>query len=612
VLVSRNDFKSVVGQLSRSLDYGLDTETTGLSLSDRLFSIILADEHQSYYFNFLARADHRGTKPPLEYILPNLWLSEMASILDNPESSFYIHNAKFDMAMLAKEDLYISGDVHCTLAMERVLRNNYLKYDLESCAARRGLMKDGAVEEYIKKNKLITKSFVPGKAKAYEKWHFDQVPFDIISVYGENDARLHRAIGRDQLTSMAALEAARPVIAPSYLPLMENEKRLTKACFKMEQAGIKIDRRYTQEAMTFTMEKAKVAVKEFTDLTGVGYDDSAAVFKEAFKRAGIDLPLTKTGRPSTAKDVLDSLENPIADKIREIRTLEKLCSTYFSSFLHYADSDDLIHANIRQGGTETGRFSYSDPNLQNLPKEDEEDDRDKPYHVRRCFVPRNADRCFVPIDFKQQEFRMMLDYAGELELIDAVNQGQDVHDATAELMGVPRKFAKTLNFGLLYGMGAPKLAKNLKISLSDSYELRALYFSKMPRVQKLIRGVMNTGEKRGYIWNWFGFHNHLSSPEYAYVLPNHLIQGGCAQVIRIALVRLDEFIVNNKLSTDIVCQVHDEILFEVPRNELQYVPILQATMEGVYKGKNGMRLDCSVEHSWKSWGKFDQQKGCPV
>jgi DNA polymerase-1 len=374
---------------------------------------------------------------------------------------------------------------------------------------------------------------------------------------------------------------------------------------------MKINRPYVQEALQYTETQALKARREFGELTGIEYQDSAGVFKKAFQKFDIELPLTRTGKPCTNKQVLDALENPVADKIREIRSYEKLAGTYYSSFLFFADEHDFIRANMRQGGTETSRFSYSDPNLQNCPKEDEEEDRDKPYIVRRSFIP-PPDFCLVPIDYKQQEFRMMLDYAGERELIAAIMNGVDVHEATAQLMGVTRKFAKTLNFGLLYGMGAAKLAKALKIPLEEAYELRALYFAKLPRVQALIRGVMNTGSQRGYIWNWFGFRNHLSSPEYAYVLPNHLIQGGCAQVIRVAMVRLDAYLRTNRLRSAMLAQVHDELLFQVHKDELHHVPELQKIMEAVYQPKNGLVLECSVEHSWKSWGKFDQVKGYPV
>lgn len=614
MIVSQRNFDSVVDKLSWSGEYGLDTETTGLELSDRLFSVILSDETQGYYFNFNSSPDHLGGLPDADFILPTAWLPRLSPILENPDSIFFLHNAKFDLMMLSKEELEVLGTVHCTQVAERLIKNNLLggkPYSLDACAKRRGLEKDSSVDAYIKKHKLTSKVKIPGKDKLMERKHFDKVPFDVIAPYATQDAVITRIIGFKQLQEIQELDATAPRTAPPLSQVLANEYPLTKVCYRMEREGIHIDKRYAQKALEFTLNEVHRFKMEFSVLTGVQYENSAAAIKKAFDAVGIELPLTQKGNICTNKQVLDELDNPIADKIREIRGAEKLASTYYSSFLYFADSRDLIHANIRQGGTETGRFSYSDPNLQNLPKEDEPEDRDKPFIVRKSFTPIDEDYCFVPIDYKQQEFRLMLDYAGEKELIDAVMAGADVHTATAELLGISRKFAKTINFGLIYGMGTPKLARSLGIPLKDAYELKAGYFSKLPRVQKFIRDVMHTGESRGYIWNWFGFRNHISSPEYAYILPNHLIQGGCASVIRIAMVRIDAYMRANKLRSRMLAQVHDELLFQMHRQELRHIPVFKDIMEGVYSTRNGLKLECSVEHSYKSWAKFDQLPGAP-
>jgi DNA polymerase-1 len=614
MIATRENFDALVERFSVSGLYGLDTETTGLSLKDRLFSIILSDDQGAVYFNFNDEPDHLGNCAPEEQTIPRSWFAKMEDIFANTTSIFAMHNAKFDMRMLSNEDLYVAGSIHCTEAAERVLRNNllgYKPYSLASCAERRGLRKDDRVEEYIKKHKLYQKVQIPGKDKPAELRFYNKVPFPIISEYGLIDGIIVRKIAQDQMLRFHKHDTDKSVAKPPILPLLENERRLTKVCFRIERQGIRINRPYIEGALSYTLDAAAKAKQSFEALTQIPYENSPTIFKKAFEKFGIELPKTRTGQPCTNKQVLDELENPVADKIREIRSLEKLASTYYSSFLHFADEDDFIYANMRQAGTETGRFSYSDPNLQNLPKEDEPEDREKKYIVRRSFIPASPEFCLVPIDFKQQEFRMMLDYAGEHELIAAVMGGLDVHEGTAQLVGTMRKFAKTLNFGLLYGMGGQKLAKALKIPLEDAMTLRARYFQKLPNVLKFIKGVIATGENRGYIWNWFGFTNYISDREYAYVLPNHLIQGGCAQVLRVAMVRLDEYIREKRLRSSMLAQVHDELLFQVHRCELQHVPAFQKIMENVYKPKNGMYLHCSVEHSWKSWGKFDMIAGNP-
>lgn len=614
MVVTTTNFPEVVKHLSKAGTYGLDTETTGLTQKDRLFSIILADRDDAYYFNFNDRADHLGGRAPQGALLSRTHLEGMAEILENTDSLFGPHNAKFDLGMLAKEGLNVLGTVHCTEAMERVVQNNIIghkPYSLASCAARRGLKKDDRVDAYLKEHGLIEKIHVPGKEKAFELKFFHLVPFALMSEYAQQDARLHLTIMLDQIAKISMIENGAPSQAPKLWPLVDNERRLTKTCLRMEQVGIKIDRTYTKKAMKHAEGQADQSRKEYLKLTGLGFDDSAVHIKEVFEKNGIVLPKTKTGKPCTNKQVLDALDNPIADKIREIRTREKLISTYYSSFLYFADENDVIHPNMRQAGTETTRFSYSDPNLQNVPKEDEEEDRLKKFIVRKCFVPR-VDFCFVPIDFKQQEFKMLADYAGARDIIEACNAGMDFHEATAKLLGITRKQAKTINFGLLYGMGAAKLAASLGVNLEEAHRLRALYFAKLPTIQSFIRGVIKTGEARRYVWGWHGNRCHISSPDFAYVLPNHIIQGGCAQVLRIGMVKLDEHIRTRKLRSRMILQVHDELLFEVHKSELGEVAGFKTIMESAYRPRNGILLDCSVEHSWDSWGKWDQKKGAPA
>lgn len=612
MIVTRTEFKNIVARLSRTGEYGLDTETTGLRRYDRLFSIIFADADDTYYFSFNDKPDHTGLLVPEEYRLPREWISEVQQILDNPESTFFIHNAKFDMSMLAKEGLCIVGTVHCTEAMERVRKNNLgdNQYNLDACAKRMGDFKDDEVKKYISEHKLIKKVEVPGKKKLFEEKFFDQVPFPIMAKYAGNDARLHRKLGLQQMEEFRRIDAEAPGNAPKVEALVRNERLLTKSVHRMEERGIRIDRSYTKGALTYTQQAAASAMQSFEELTGYPYEESSATFQAVFKKFGVELPKTATGKPSTKKDVLEELEHPVADKIREIRGLQKLASTYYSSFLHFADENDVIHPNFRQGGTETSRFSATDPNVQNPPKEDKESDRNKPYLVRRCLLP-HAGQLVTLIDYKAQEFRMMLDYAGEHELIAAILAGDDPHQATANLVGCTRTQAKTINFGLLYGMGTAKLAKALGITVQEAMELKAQYFSRLPKVKQFIRTVHDRVKQRGYIWNWNGFRCHLANPEHAYIIPNHLIQGGAGQVLRRAIVDIDELCRVKRLRSSIIAQIHDELAFSVHPSEIEMIPVFQRIMEGIYKPMNGMRLDCDVTHSFKSLAKWDQVKGLP-
>lgn len=597
MLVTRENLEKVVKHFSKPGKYGFDTETTGLMESDRLFSLILADEKQGFYCNFQEYREE--TNVPL---LPREWLTRFNEVFGNVSSVFYAHNAKFDIRMLAKEGITIKGVIHCTEALARVQKNNHFKYSLDACAKRIKESKDTAVDEYINKHKLFTDIKIPGKKKSKRNKHFDRVPFSVISPYGEQDAVLTRKLGMHQEADFAGKCSKSWGVA-------ENEKKLTPVCARIEQRGIKIDPVYTQKALDYELDLVAKATKSFEEYAGMPFVDSPKGIKAVYDSLGLEAPgFTAKGNPSFTKELLEASTSPLASKILDIREHYKRAGTYYSSFLYFADQENIIRANMRQGGTETGRMSYSDPNLQNVPKEDDPQDEQKPFLVRSCFIPRK-NHCYVPIDYNQQEFRMMLDYAGELDLIREINAGKDVHQATAELVGCTRKAAKTINFGLLYGMGTPLLARALGVSIDEAATIKRQYFAKLPRVAQFLYAVSDKGRRCGSIFNWAGRRCHISDAEYAYILPNHLIQGGGADVIKFAMIQVDAYLSGKR--SGIVAQVHDELLLEMHKDELDMIPGVKAIMENIYQPKNGLRLTCSVEHSWKSWGYKDKVAGLP-
>lgn len=599
MIVTIDQFEAIIHKFSAPGRYGLDTETYGLENSDPLFSIILSDGHEGYYFNFIACPEARSHE-----ILPRHEIKKMIPIFKNPESVFFIHNAKFDLRKLRAEGIEVTSKVHCTQITARLLENNLMSYSLDACAKRIGFEKDTAVEEYIKENKLFESFAVPGKKQKKTRKFFDRVPLPIISKYAEKDAVLHETLGSYQFLKLQD-EFHPKDNRPSLEAVYENEHRLLRVCMAMEETGVKIDRKYITQALTYEQSQVAESCNEFSSLTGTEFTDSNKALKEVFEKLNAPMGKTAKGNPSFTADILEKIDSPIAKLVTRIRKHSLYAGTYYSSFLNLADTNDIIHPEMRQDGTDTGRFSYSNPNLQNVPKEDE---ISLPFYVRKAFIPRPG-FCFVPIDYRQQEFRMFLDYAGEEKLIAEIVNGKDVHQATADEIGVSRHDAKTINFGLLYGMGVEKLAGRLKISVAEARQKRNRYFSRLPRVQNLIQLVANVGKHRGYIWNWAGRRYRISSPEYAYVLVNHLIQGGCSDVIKFAMVQIHEFLKPYK--SRMVIQVHDEILFEFHESELHLIEPVKAIMENVYKPRNGMKLDCSVDHSWISWASSDKVKGSP-
>lgn len=593
MLVTKENFESVLSTINEYSTLGLDCETTGKYWwKHRLFSIIISTPEQEYYFDF------NGDTPTLN----RSYASRLATVLRR--AVCHGANSKFDRHFLWNEGVDIEKGV-CSIVRERIIKNNRLPgdYNLDSLGNLYcGSGKDETVDNYIAEHRLFEEELIPGKKKISKNKFFWKVPLEITQKYGEKDARLHLDVGIAQEKALFEVDKLYPRsnIFGSVLDVDKNEQELITTCFNMERVGIKVNVPYTQEAIKYETAEMQQLRVDFRALTGVDYQDSRTVFKKAFEKLGLLYPKTEKGNPSFDKKALATVDNPIADLIRGIRYFEKRIGTYYSSFLYFRDGNDILHPNINQGGTETGRMSYSDPNLQNLPKEDDERDLAKPFLVRGCFQPREGN-CFTAIDYKQMEFRMLLDYAGELELINAINQGADPHDATAAATGLSRNAAKTLNFGLLYGMGIEKLAHALKVLPLDAEKMRAQYFGKMPRVQKFIKRVNQTAKSRMYVRNWFGRVCRISDPEFSYILLNHLIQGGCADVVKIAMNRTSDLLTDDKL----IIQVHDELLFE-GQGKLAKV---QEMMDSVYKPQNGMRLITSVDHSFKSWAKKDLVKG---
>lgn len=601
MLVDLNSLSDVIQKLSKAQELGLDTETTGLQWKDRLFSIIISDADDSYYFSY-------QEYPHEEALLPRSTIWELREIFSNPHSTFFIHNAKFDWNMLYKEGLEIKGRVWCTYAIERVIRNNYFPeslYSLDDCSQRNlGLSKADDVEKYIEKHKLFTRVSIPGKKRIEKHPHFDKVPLDIISKYAKQDAKLHRTLGMWQQKELERLEKIYPARGPlpAITNIANNEVRLTRTCAKMERLGVKVDVDYIKEAIAYETSQQENLKRTFKNLTGMDFQDGPKLLTEAFKKRGLTPGVTTKGNASFTADILEGMNDELSATINSIRKIEKRIGTYYSSFLYCKDDKDIIHPNLKQCGTVTGRFSCTNPNLQNVPKEENENE----YHIRGCFVPREG-HTFISIDYAQQELRLLLDYAGEKELIAQINSGMDCHQAMADMVGIPRKTAKTLTFALLYGAGVAKIAAQLGITEDEAFKLKKEYFGKLPGVRKFVNMVPRVAKQRGFICNAFGRVCHVDDPDFAFTAVNHLIQGTGGDAIKFAMNRIDEELPEVRM----VLQIHDELLLEVLPDQFDLIPKVQSIMENVYTSRNGVILKTSVAHSAKSWASKDMKEGSP-
>lgn len=583
MIVTPTNLDVVCAAISKHSDRALDTETTGLEYHDRPFAVIIATPEDVYYF------DGR--------CCPDFWSAPKFLGLFDDDCTWHYQNAKFDMSMVDRMIGKVPTKVNDIAVQARIVRNDYLAYSLEAQGKRIDDFKLDIAKEYVKKHNLYeTRKDFFGVEYTSPKYH--EIPLDVMAPYAEQDGKLTLKLYFHYLSKMDEGDKR----------VWEMEKRLTPILYRMEKLGVLIDKKYTLDAYYYELGLVNNYKDNYALLTGATYTDSAKSFQ---KHLEYQLPITDKGNPSIDSDVIEDIlqrgtpkDKEIASIIREIRHIEKRISTYYTAFLNKMDPNGYIHCTMWQGGTRTGRMSSSDPNLQNVPKEDDDDSMDLnkvPYVVRGCIVPRPGNK-FVSFDYSQMEYRMMAAYANETEIIKRVMSGEDFHRVTATLFNVARKTAKTLNFAILYGAGIPKLAGMLGVMRLEARRLKDRYFMALPKVEQFVDKVIDTGRRRGYVINWLG-RKLYAAYEFCYALPNHLIQGGGADVVKMAMVLIGE----EMPFLNMVLQVHDQLVFDMPPEHEKYIPRIKEIMESIWE-KNGMKLTVDISVSRRSFAERDMEK----
>lgn len=548
--------------------FSLDTETTGLDWEDRAFAVTIATSSKVFYmehWDFLKHIFHL----PLEVIMIN---------------------AKFDMRMIGLP-FYSPWTIRDIGIFDRILKNDGISlkdYSMAAIAKRRtNHEKSDVVENYIKAYKVYEDRFYKYSKEKYVNKRYDRVDRTILQEYAEQDARITYDIYKKQLEIADADD----------LRVFDNECALLHCTYKMEIDGVKVDEEYTEKALLWEADQLEIAKDKFFEFSKVRYENKKRILVPFFERYGENIKYTAKGNPSLTDDDLDSFTSPAAKFVQNIRYHEKRISTYFINYLDLADSNSFIHPNIIQNGTATGRFSYANPNLQNCVK-DEPDEN--PYTVRGCLVPEKGN-IFLSFDYRQQEYRLMLDYANEAKVIREVMEGKDVHQSVAEVCRISRKHAKLLNFAILYLAGVPKIAEMLGISIREARILRDNYLLSLPRVDKLISDIISMSKRRGYVRNWMG--RKLRNQFYfSYKAPNHLIQGGCGDIIKKAMVDIFHHLKDTDIKMRL--QVHDQLVFEGTKEELkEHSEGIRNIMESVYTPMNGMVLTTDASYSEESFAE---------
>ena len=572
--VTPENIEQVISELTCRSALAIDTETTGLEETDVPFGVSISDGVNSYWFR--------------EAVVPVMW--DAINML-NP-FTWVLQNAKFDLKMLERKGVFLAGNLLDITSEARLVRNDHLQYNLDSQAKRElKLAKDTAVEKYIKEHKLyeMRKDFF---GEEYKCPRYDLVPDSIMAEYAITDALLTYKLYQHYKSTMS--------VTCEHVSKQESE--LIRVCHRMERRGLLINKDYTLRAFYHESGLRDQYLEEYETWTGSKFVNSA---KSVQKHLDIKLPLTEDGNPSLTDDIIESLldvtspqDKKIIETVRLIRNYDKRISTYYKSYLNLMDSGNVIHPSMWISGTRTGRFSYSDPNFQNMPKEEDSTDE---FVVRGCIMPRPG-RVFVSFDYKQMEYNLAVAYANQTDVIEKVMAGADFHQATADLVGITRSQAKTLNFAVLYGAGVDKIASMLKCSVEAATRLKLKYFMGLPKVENLIDSIIRTGRSRGHVVNWMG-RRLFAFKEFCYALPNHLIQSGGADIVKKAMVTIDKELPELMMTL----QVHDQLIFEMTEDEYVHIERIKQIMEDAFPAMNGIKLRVDIKWSAASLAERDMQ-----
>jgi len=571
----------------------VDTETTSLDyMKAELVGVSVAvTPGQAAYIPFAH--DYMGAPQQLSR---DFVLEQLKPLLENPQINKVGQNLKYDMSVLAQHGINLQGIAFDTMLESYVLDSVATRHDMDSLALK-----------YLNETTI---SFADVAGKGAAQITFNQVALEQAGPYAAEDAditlRLHQALW-PQLV-------AEPTLATVFSDI---ELPLVPVLSRIERTGALVDSTLLFQQSQELAERLAELETEAWDLAGQQFNLASPkqLGEILFDKLGIPLlKKTEKGAPSTKEEVLQelALDYPLPKVLLEHRGLAKLKSTYTDKLPVMINSTTgRIHTSYHQAGTATGRLSSSDPNLQNIPIRSAEGRR-----VRQAFIAAPGHK-LVAADYSQIELRIMAHLSEDPSLLAAFKSGQDIHRATAaEVFGVAtdevtadqRRSAKAINFGLIYGMSAFGLARQLTIGRKQAADYIELYFARYPGVQNYMNTIRHTAAERGYVETIFGrrlylpeinARNGMRRQAAERTAINAPMQGTAADIIKRAMVSVDDWLRQGTLKSRMIMQVHDELVLEVPESELQLIQAgLIQRMESAAELLVPLVVDVGVGDNW--------------
>jgi len=574
--------------------FAFDTETTSLDyMAARIVGVSFAVETGEAAYVPLAH-DYPGAPQQLDR---DSVLARLRPLLENKDNSIIGHNIKYDRNVLNNHDIKLAGIAYDTMLESYVLESTATRHNMDAVALR-----------YLN-HTTIKYQDVAGKGA--KQLTFNEVPVETAAPYAAEDAevtlRLHQAMW-PKLSAQAELEKV----------FTDIEMPLVTVLSDMEQTGVAIDTAMLAQQSGELAGRINELEQEAQREAGQPFNLGSPKQIQQLLFEKLQLPVlakTPKGAPSTAESVLQelALDYPLPRLILEHRSLSKLKSTYTDKLpLQVCVATGRVHTSYHQAVAATGRLSSSDPNLQNIPVRTEEGRR-----IRQAFVA-GPERLLLAADYSQIELRIMAHLSSDAGLLSAFSAGEDVHRATAaEVFGVPpvavsndqRRSAKAINFGLIYGMSAFGLAKQLGIARGAAQEYIDLYFARYPGVYAYMEATREQAREQGYIETVFGRRLYLpdinarngqvrAAAERTAI--NAPMQGTAADIIKRAMIDMHAWLqTDTGLDVAMIMQVHDELVFEIAAQDVEAArPQIMAIMANAATLKVPLVVDIGTGVNW--------------
>ncbi|MCI0667722.1 MAG: DNA polymerase I [Methylococcaceae bacterium] len=579
--------------LSNADLFAFDTETTSLNYAEALIvgvSFAVEKGHAAYVP--LAH-EYPGAPPQLDR---ERVLARLKPLLENPDRAKLGQNLKYDANVLSNHGIELRGITHDTMLESYVLNSTATRHDMDSLALK------------FLNHQTIHYEDVTGKGA--KQIPFQQVPLEEATPYAAEDAditlQLHLALW-PRLDAEPALSALYREIEVPLVPVLA----------RMEQHGVLIEADLLGEQSRELAEKMKEIEQEAFKLAGEAFNlgSPKQIQEILYEKHGLPVrKKTPKGQPSTAEAALQdlALDYPLPKLILEHRGMSKLKSTYTDRLPEQINQrTGRVHTSYHQAVAATGRLSSADPNLQNIPIRTAEGRR-----IRQAFVAPAGSK-LVAADYSQIELRIMAHLSDDSNLLQAFAEGLDIHSTTAsEVFGVPldsvtkdqRRSAKAINFGLIYGMSAFGLARQLGIARGEAQSYIDLYFARYPGVSRYMDKTRELARGQGYVETMFGRRLYLpdirsknpQQRQYAErTAINAPMQGSAADIIKKAMIDVDRWILESGIAARMIMQVHDELVFEIRDEAVEpAMHKIRELMSGTTRLKVPLLVDLGAGTNW--------------